>query len=312
MNKIYEAQEVLKALGLPKQQQNEISALTLLALCQIKEIDLWRNASKASMRITKDIMEFVNSNYKQDAPYAPNSRESFRRQVLHQFVQGGIATYNPDNPNLPVNSPSAHYALTDEALNVIKSFGSEDWDEKIKVFCNIQEILNEKYSRARRIKRIPIIINGVNYTLSPGKHNEVQLAVVYEFAPRFAPGSQLLYIGDTENKDLYINHEKFDAIKIVITEHSKLPDIVLFDEHKGWLFFIEVVTSHGPISPKRMMEIEEMTEKCNFGKVYVTAFPTIKEFKKYTSEIAWETEIWIADTPDHMIHFNGDRFIGPR
>ncbi|MFS2517149.1 MULTISPECIES: BsuBI/PstI family type II restriction endonuclease [Parabacteroides] len=30
------------------------------------------------------------------------------------------------------------------------------------------------------------------------------------------------------------------------------------------------------------------------------------------ADIAWETEVWIAENPGHMIHFNGDRFIGPR
>ncbi|MBV8310580.1 MAG: hypothetical protein JO344_09370, partial [Planctomycetaceae bacterium] len=41
-----------------------------------------------------------------------------------------------------------------------------------------------------------------------------------------------------------------------ITEHDELPDIVLYDPQKQWLFMIEAVTSHGPVSPKRHREIE--------------------------------------------------------
>ena len=108
MGKISQAQEILKAMGLPAAQQNELSALTLLALCSIKENDDWKDATKSSMRITKEIMAFVNEKYKSESPYAPNTRETFRRQVLHQFVQAGVASYNPDDPNLPVNSPKAH------------------------------------------------------------------------------------------------------------------------------------------------------------------------------------------------------------
>lgn len=312
MGKISQAQDILKAMGLPAAQQNELSALTLLALCSIKENDDWKDATKKSMRITKEIMAFVNENYKVDSPYAPNTRETFRRQVLHQFVQAGVASYNPDDPNLPVNSPKAHYSLTDEALSVVQAYGTPEWDREVDGFAAAYIIIQKKYAAERDFNRIPLTINGTEYYLSPGEHNEVQTAVVNEFAPRFAPGSKLLYIGDTEDKDLYVDKEGLESLSLVITEHSKLPDVIISDDAQGWLFLIEVVTSHGPVSAKRMVELEEFTKDCPYGVVYVTAFPNAKEFKKHVTDVAWETEVWLADTPDHMIHFNGDRFIGPR
>ena len=312
MSKIAEAQEILKALGLPAAQQNEMAALTFLALCRVKEETPWSEATRSSQRITKEIMAFVNMNYKADAPYAPNTREIFRRHVLHQFVQAGVANYNPDDPTLPVNSPKAHYAITKEALEVARSYGTEDWDNCTQQFAVEYVFLRERYAAERDMHRIPLMIRGKEYYLSPGAHNEVQAAVVEEFAPRFAPGGKLLYIGDTEDKDLYVDTAGLEALKLPVTEHSKLPDIVISDEKRGWLFLIEVVTSHGPVSPKRVVELEEFTRDCPFGIVYVSAFPDAKEFKKHIDAIAWETEVWLADTPDHMIHFNGDRFIGPR
>lgn len=312
MSKIIEAQEILKALGLPAAQQNEMSALTLLALCSIKEDIAWEKATRTSQRITKEIMAFVNENYKADAPYTPNTRETFRRQVLHQFIQAGVANYNPDNPTLPVNSPKAHYAITQEALEVAQSYGTKNWDSRTQQFAVEYEILRDRYAAERDMHRIPLVIEGNEYYLSPGAHNEVQAAVVEEFAPRFAPGGKLLYIGDTEDKDLYVNPAGLEALNLPITEHSKLPDIVISDDKREWLFLVEVVTSHGPVSAKRVVELEEFTKDCPYGIVYVTAFPNAKEFKKHVDDIAWETEVWLSDTPDHMIHFNGDRFIGPR
>lgn len=312
MSKITEAQEILKALGLPASQQNEMSALVLLALCSIKEDTPWAKAKRASQRITKEIMAFVNDNYKAESPYAPNTRETFRRQVLHQFVQASVVNYNPDDPTLPVNSPKAHYAITPEALTVVQGYGKAEWKNKVEKFAQETTMLREKYAAERDLHRIPLIIEGNEYYLSPGAHNEVQSAVVEEFAPRFAPGGKLLYIGDAEDKDLYVNTAGLEALKLPITEHSKLPDIVISDEKRGWLFLIEVVTSHGPVSAKRVVELEEFTKDCPYGIVYVTAFPNAKEFKKHVDDIAWETEVWLSDTPDHMIHFNGDRFIGPR
>jgi hypothetical protein len=138
------------------------------------------------------------------------------------------------------------------------------------------------------------------------------VAVIKEFAPRFAPGSVLLYVGDTANKDLFVDIPRLKKLGIPIDEHGKLPDIVLFDKKRNWMFLIEAVTSHGPVSPKRMIELEELLKNSNVGKIFVSAFPDLKEFRKYTSDLAWETEVWIAEIPDHMIHFNGDKFLGPR
>jgi len=312
MSKIIEAQEILKALGLPAAQQNEMSALTLLALCDIKEDTPWNEAKRQSIGVTKGIMAFMEENYRKGRPYAPNTRETVRRHVLHQFIQAGVVNYNPDDPSLPVNSPKAHYSITIEALEVIQAYGTMNWNSRIQQFAVEYVHLRDRYAAERDINRIPLIIEGNEYYLSPGIHNEVQAAVVEEFAPRFAPGGKLLYIGDTEDKDLYVNTAGLEALHLPITEHSKLPDIVISDEKRGWLFLVEVVTSHGPVSAKRVVELEEFTKDCPYGIVYVTAFQNARDFKKHVDDIAWETEVWLSDTPDHMIHFNGDRFIGPR
>ncbi|WP_372775177.1 BsuBI/PstI family type II restriction endonuclease [Mangrovibacterium sp.] len=311
MSKIQEAQVILRELGLPDAQQNEISAYTLLALCNIKENDKWSKACRKSHGVSKGIMNFISANYQKE--YAPNTRETFRRQVLHQFVQAGIADYNPDIPDLPVNSPRAHYAISEIALETIKTYRTRIWKRSLENFSSKIGGLKEKYSKDREMSRVPLkLSDGKVLMLSPGKHNEVQAAVVDEFASRFAQGSRLLYVGDTEKKDLHIDKEALERMGIPITEHSKLPDIVIYDESKNWLYLIEAVTSHGPMTPKRIVELEEFLKDCNVGKIYVSAFPDFSEFKKHTAEIAWDTEVWIMEFPEHMIHFNGDRFLGPR
>ena len=311
MPKIEEAQAILRELGLPEAQQNEISGYTLLALCNIKKKDKWSGAYKKSHGVSKGIMAFITNNYQKD--YAPNTRETFRRQVLHQFVQAGIADYNPDIPDLPVNSPRAHYALSEIAIETIKTYKTKKWQYAVKRFKDQVGALKEKYRKDREMSRVPVKLpNSKILQLSPGKHNEVQAAIIEEFASRFAKGSILLYLGDTENKNLHIEKEKLAAIGIPITEHSKLPDVVIYDASKNWLYLIEAVTSHGPMSPKRIVELEDFLKDCKAGKIYVSAFPDFSEFKKHTNNIAWDTEVWIIEFPEHMIHFNGDRFLGPR
>ena len=311
MNKIEEAQIILKDLGLPKSQQNEMSAITLLALCNIKEKDKWKNSAKICLGVSKGIMKFSSEFYLKD--YAPNTRETFRRFVLHQFVQARIVDYNPDIPELPVNSPRAHYGISNEALEVIKTFGTKDWKVNASEFRSSVGNLSVEYAKSKAVNRVPVKLpNGKILKLSPGKHNEVQSAIIEQFLPEFAEGSELLYLGDTEQKDLFSDKKTLKEIGIPIDQHSKLPDVVLYHREKNWLYLIEAVTSHGPVSPKRIHELEKMLENCDAGKIYVTAFPDFKEFKKWSNKIAWETEIWICEMPSHMIHFNGDRFMGPR
>lgn len=206
MSKLKEAQEILKALGLPPAQYNEMAALTFLALCNIKENDKWSNAKRQSLGVTKGIMTFVNENYGKS--YAPNTRETFRRQVLHQFVQARIVDYNPDNPKLPVNSPRAHYALTAEVLEVVKTYKTRNWKKSLKNFIDTVGKLSEVYLKERELNQIPVTLqNGKTIKLSAGKHNEVQAAIVEQFAPRFANGGTLLYLGDTAKKDLFVDEK---------------------------------------------------------------------------------------------------------
>ncbi len=132
------------------------------------------------------------------------------------------------------------------------------------------------------------------------------------FAPQFASGALLLYLGDTADKDLYIASQQLIELGIPVNEHDKLPDIILYVPQKNWLYLIEGVTSHGPMTPKRIIELNAMLQNCSAGRIFVTAFLTFAEFRRHMRNIAWETEVWIAEVPEHLIHFNGDRFLGPR
>lgn len=311
MSKIEDAHEILKVLGLPAQQQNDMAALTLLALCGLRPNDPGQSASRHSLTVSKGIMSFVGKEYGRQ--YAPNTRETFRRQALHQFMQAHIVDYNPDALELPTNSPRAHYALTKDALNVVKSYGTRQWEDAVGAFIRQYGSLLTVYQRKRSKRLVPLRLpDGTVFRLSPGKHNQLQRSIVEEFAPRFASGAEVLYLGDTAAKYLYVNGEMLASLNIPVTQHDKLPDIVLCDAKRQWLFLIEAVTSHGPVTPKRYVELEAMLVQCSTDRIYVSAFPDLTEFRKHVREIAWETEVWIADIPDHLIHFNGDKFLGPR
>lgn len=304
-----DAQRIIAALGLPSQQQNERSALCLLALLNLTPEKTWSQAESPLMGITP-IMSWAHDQY--EKYYAPNSRETFRRQTMHQFCDAGIALYNPDKPDRAVNSPKAVYQIEPHVLTLLRSYGTTSWSGHLERYLTDRTSLVERYAREREQNRIPVrIAEGKEITLSPGIHSKLIKDIIEDFASRFAPNSILIYAGDTEKKWGYFDEELLKGLNVNVGSHGKMPDVVLHYTEKNWLLLVESVTSHGPVDGKRYEELSKLFSESTAGLVYVTAFPNRALMGRYLGEIAWETEVWVADAPSHLIHFNGVRFLGP-
>ncbi|MBI1238291.1 MAG: N-6 DNA methylase [Alphaproteobacteria bacterium] len=307
--KIDDALKILTALGMPRGQRNERSALTLLALLNLRPDGTWDSLHRPLMGITP-IMDFTREHYGRE--YAPNTRETFRRQTMHQFVEAGIALYNPDEPARPVNSPKACYQISEEAYTVIMTFGTDHWQVTLDTYLEGQETLAAKWAKHREMHMIPVqVAEGKEIALTPGAHSELIKKIITDFAPRFAPGAEVIYVGDTGDKIGYFERERLSALGVTVDRHGKMPDVVLYFGKKDWLLLIESVTSHGPVDAKRHNELAGLFKDAKPGLVYVTAFPDRAIMGRYLGEISWETEVWCADAPSHLIHFNGERFLGP-
>ncbi|HEX5003159.1 MAG TPA: BsuBI/PstI family type II restriction endonuclease [Bacteroidia bacterium] len=308
-NEINQAMEILKALGLPRAQQNERSALTLLALLNIEPGKSWSVAETPLIGITP-IMEFALAKFGRE--YAPNTRETFRRQTMHQFVDAGIALYNPDDPGRSVNSPKAVYQIEPTVLGLIHKYGTDEWGPALEEYLKINQGLAAKYANEREMQMVPVQIgDGKKIDLSAGDHSVLIKAIVEEFAPRYVHGAVLVYAGDTGEKFGFFDEGLLKRLGVEVDMHGKMPDVVLYYPEKNWVVLVESVTSHGPVDGKRHDELKKLFEKCSAGLVFVTAFPSRKIMKGYLPFIAWETEVWCADAPTHLIHFNGSRFLGP-
>ena len=307
--KIDEALVILKALGMPRGQQNDRSALTLLALLDLKPSGTWADLKQPLMGITP-IMDYCKENYGRE--YQPNSRESFRRQTMHQFVEAGIAIYNPDDPARPVNSPNACYQVSEDALRVVLTFGSGAWQAALEIWLEERKTLAAKWAKDRDMQMIPVAVApGRRIVLTPGVHSELIRDIIASFAPRFAPGAEVIYVGDTGEKVGYFEQDRLAALGVTVDRHGKMPDVVLYFPDKDWLLLVESVTSHGPVDAKRHNELGALFAGAGPGLVYVTAFPDRAVMGRYLADISWETEVWCADTPSHLIHFDGERFLGP-
>lgn len=308
-HKIREARAILEVLDFPHAQLNDRSALTLLALLDLRPETPWASAQQPLIGITP-IMDWVRKYYARE--YAPNTRETFRRQTMHQFIEAALVVPNPDQPDRPVNSPKWNYQIEPEAFLLLITFDTREWATKLIAYKEQREGLRLRYAKLRAMQMIPITVaKGVEITLTPGKHSELIKAIIEEFGPRYAPGGTVLYAGDTGEKWGYFDAEGLKQLGIEVDAHGKMPDVVIYLPEKNWLLLIESVTSHGPVDGKRHNELASLFSTAKAGLVYVTAFPSRSEMARYLTKISWETEVWVANSPDHLIHFNGSRFLGP-
>lgn len=306
--RVAQALEILVAVGVPREQQNERSALTLLALADLRPRSLWKSAAAPLRRIT-EMMDWMREHY--GVSYAPNTRETVRRQTVHQFVQHGLLLENPDRPDRPINSPKWCYQLSAEALQLLRSFGTPAFSEELRRFLE-NPATHALRPRHRDLPRESVRLpDGKKLELSAGGQNSLIRAIVEEFVPRFVRRPSVLLLGDAANKDLVTDDAALAALGVVLPERGKAPDVLIHDQERDWLIVVEAVTTHGPVDQKRKNELSALFAGARPGLVYVSAFPDRKTYRRFEESVAWETEVWIADAPDHMIHFNGQRFLGP-
>ena len=307
--KIQQAQEILNAFNFDSERQNERSALVLLSLVSISPDMKWADSSNPLLR-TVEIMETIRNQYGTD--YKPNTRETIRRQSLHQFADAGLIVLNPDDKNRPVNSPKSCYQISDQALEVIRSFGLPKFENNMRDYLIKAPGLRAQYAVERDLNRIPVTLaDGQKVTLSPGGQNTLIKSMVEDFCSYYAPGGQILYLGDADSKWAVSEEKKLSELGVQVDHHGKMPDLVIYMPDRNWLVLLEAASSHGPVDAKRHAELSKLFSGSKPGLVFVSCFPTRAEMRKYLADIAWESEVWCADSPTHLIHFNGERFLGP-
>lgn len=308
--RIDEAIALLRAAGLPREQQNERSALTLLGLLDLRPAATWSSAT-APLRGITQLMDFFRDAYGKD--YAPNTRETVRRFTMHQFVAAGLAVENPDKPGRPVNSPKWCYQASPAALELVRTVGAKTWDGALARFLAQVGSLRDRYASEREQQKIAVQLPADEGTirLTPGGQNPLIKAILEDFCPRFTPGARVLYVGDAGVKWAVFDQPQLAALGVVVDSHGKMPDVVVYQQDRGWLVLVEAVTSHGPVNPKRVEELRALFKGATAGLVFVTAFESRQALGRYLSDISWETEVWLADAPSHMVHFDGQRYLGP-
>ncbi len=296
---------ILSAMGIPMESLSERAseriAMALLAVAGVTT--QWKEANASRSVKTRDIITFHNTYFEENI--SPGSYDDIRRKDLKMLVLSGVVLNSADNPTAATNDPRRGYSLEPHCAALLRTYRTKKWQSSLTEYLQNKVLLNEQLARTRSMLKISVTLpDGVMVELSQGQHNDLQKQIIEEFFPRYGQHCTVLYLGDTANKFLHIDRKTLDSLRFFELQHDELPDIIAYNPHKNWLYLIEAVHSSGPISEIRRLELRNLTKDCTAEIIYVTAFLNRAEFRKWSADIAWETEVWIADNPDHLIHFN--------
>ncbi len=304
---------ILGELGIPMEglspRRKAKMAKAFLAVAGMKPGMKWAGARSDNRLRSRDVIRWMNEYLGENI--SSGSYDDIRRKDLSLPVEAGLVQKSAGNDSAATNDGTRTYALRPETASILQKFGSLDWAHSVREFVAERGSLAEQLKRLRVETLIPISIGDTELQFGPGEHNQLQKAIIESFLPQFGHGAQVLYVGDTEDKFLYLRADRLADIGFFEISHDKLPDVVAYSKAKNWLFLIEAVHSANPISELRKRVLEQLTKPCTADIIYVSAFLDRAAFRKFAKEIAWETEVWIAESPHHLVHFNGDKFLGP-
>lgn len=312
-NLIFSLLDILDAVGVPitglSSRRLEKMAMACLAVGHIKTSFNEAISSESGIFLkSRDIINFENQFFSENI--SPGSYDDIRRKDLILLVEAFLVVRSSYVTEQATNNPSRGYALSPDFSNLLRSFGTENWETELSVFQHNHEALCNALERRRELAKIPVILpNGEKLKLSFGEHNELQKAIIEEFLPRFGFGADILYVGDTTDKFLLRRDEDLKRLNFFTLEHDELPDVVAYSTTKNLLYLIEAVHSSGTMSEMRVRKLKKMLSNCPVEIVFFTAFQTKDIFRRWVCDIAWETEVWIAEAPEHLIHFNGYKFL---
>lgn len=313
---IRQALFIIDQLGIPLEgltgRAKEKLAMAFLAAGNIKSSKYWSKVQSANTGYsitTKECVDFYNTYLEESM--SKGSYDYVLRDGLKKLLIGGIVEQSKPESN--ISDATRGYRISTEYARIIAKFGQNDWEKQVEVFNKTHKTYKERLSQKRDIPKIPVkLADGTEFHLTDGEHNLIQQQVLTEFLPRFGYGAKVLYCGDSDNKyGIIYEKEKLKELGVHDLKQGKLPDIVAYSEDKDWIYLIEAYHTSNPITVERKYELSqiffEVADKC----IYVTAFENNSAYHTCTEELAWETEVWIITEPDHMLHLNGSRFMGP-
>ena len=276
---VNQALQILIALGVPVDgltiRRQEKMAKAFLAVAGLKPGTDWQQSKDNDHNHqlqTRQIIAFMNAHLGE--AIADSSYDDIRRKDLVLPVEALVVIKSAKNPDANTNDGTRGFALNPLAAQAIRQFGTSKWKASAEQFLHGRQPLAEQLRRDRALARVPVQIgNGLSLTFSPGKHNVLQKNIIESFLAVFGFGAEVLYVGDTANKSLFVDEERLAELKFFKLAHDKLPDVIAYSKARNWVYLVEAVTTANPITELRRRTLAALTSDCTADVIFITAFP---------------------------------------
>ncbi len=297
-------QQFLQVIGFPERRNTRQTAVCIYALLNTAPrsgLVMGKKCLNEGARI-HDILEFARQDL--GISVAENTRETYRKHSLKPLLAHFLITRH----STAVNDPNTHYVLNrsfEEAL--CQALQEPDEEARNAIASRWAKVFGRELSipAPGAVSAVTVRVNDQVIILSPGRHNRLIRDIIQEFAPGFIDQPRVLCVSDAAHKLRYVS-EKVKELNLVVGEHEKLPDVLLYSASRNIVYVVEAVTRAGPIDEARITDIEQTLlagRKPGFGLEYFTAFPDRGTFRRFVEDIAWGTQVWLAAEPFGLILF---------
>jgi len=296
---------ILQALGISKagsMRQNEKTAMVFLALADMTAGKAWERSSNISNHnlTTRGIIKSINDNY--NDVISSGSYDDIRRRGITALMAAGIVEQSM--PWAAQNDSRRGYGISLEASQCIRHYNTPKWTNAVDKMLKAKH--KHPLAKKTTLTRNTVHVNNRLFKMSPGTHNQIQKSVIEVMLPLICKNAKILYFGDSNKKELVYEKTELHGMGIKVSIRGMLPDIIAYSAQKNSIYIIEAVHTSNPISGTRRNEFAKMCKNCKADITYISAFKNKKTLQKFVSSIGWKTKVWLVDSPDHLIHFNGE------
>lgn len=316
-------QAALADLGLGAKASNEGSAYVAAVCCGLSQSAALSDAKITSLGIS-EMIKSINEGFpdaNKGRGYKPNTRETIRDDTVKAFLAHGILEL--EDPDIPANSSKVRYKSRETLVRLLRSIQTDDYRTELARAKAVSDKLLSIYGRKRELDQTPVVLpdEDVMFISNEGQGPLVR-AIVEKMLPRFAGGVSVLAIDTADGLKFpwegKAGNQAAESVRELISEQPKTavntpiyPDVIAYDGDKGWLFLVEACNSEGVFDERRRSRLADLLGPRFPNMIFITCFNSRNEMKQWLPQLAWETEVWVADDPDHMIHLDGAKYLSP-
>jgi len=202
--------------------------------------------------------------------------------------------------HLKAKSPNSCYRLANSFVDILRE---DNW----------QSILDQwiQGDAVRRRHELQAVAAAEAKKMADNSHTQLIQASINHYVPAFLPGYEVLYVDDGDG-DRITEEQKEILAKagLALELGDAMPDVLLWNPEKSFLWVIEAVTSDGEVDSHKVAQMTNFSNRHNIQSIgFTTTYPTWKKFaerqKQTKANLAINSHVWILESGSTQLTVEG-------